>query len=168
MTFDVTAVLFYLLSALLIFFALKVVTTKNLFHSVMSAFAVLMATAGIFFLLNAEFLGMVQILVYAGAVTILVLFVVMLTMAGKAYEITWEKPPSVWSFMLMAVFFGAVTYIILGPMDWPVTEPAKLEAVTYGLAERIFSEYLLPFEIASVLILATLVGAIVLARRDEA
>ncbi len=109
----VTTVLFYLFAAILIFFSLKVVTTKNLFHSVMSAFAVLMATAGIFFLFNAEFLGVVQILVYAGAVTILVLFVVMSTTAGDSYKITWEKAPSVWSSVVMFLFFGILGFTIL-------------------------------------------------------
>ncbi len=164
----VESILFYLLAGVLIFFSLKVVTTKNLFHSVMSAFAVLMATAGIFFLLNAGFLAMTQILVYAGAVTILVLFVVMLTTAGDAYKITWEKAPSVWSSIVMVLFFGVLGFVIVS-IEWPIANPDvldKVRPVTEGLANRLFTEYILPFEIASVLILATLIGAIVLARRD--
>jgi NADH:ubiquinone oxidoreductase subunit 6 (subunit J) len=162
---DVPAILFYFLAAMLIFFSLKVVTTKNLFHSVMSAFAVLMSVAGIFFLLNAEFLGIVQILVYAGAVSILVLFVVMLTTAGTGYEIDWEKTPSIWSWLVTFLFFGGLGFTILS-IDWPEVAHEPLQSVTNGLAERIFTEYLLPFEIASILILATLIGSIVLARRD--
>lgn len=164
----VETVLFYVLAAILIFFSLKVVTTKNLFHSVMAAFAVLMATAGIFFLFNASFLGVTQILVYAGAVTILVLFVVMLTTAGDAYKVTWEKPPTVWSSIVLILFFGVLGFTILS-IEWSVTDPApldKIRPVTEGLANRLFTDYLLPFEVASVLILATLVGAIVLARKD--
>ncbi len=160
--------LFYLLAGILIFFSLKVVTTKNLFHSVMSAFAVLMGTAGVFFLFNASFLGVTQILVYAGAVTILVLFVVMLTTAGDAYKIAWEKAPSVWSSIVMVLFFGGLGFTIVS-IEWPVGERLLLDRtrpVTEGLANMLFTEYLLPFEIASVLILATLIGAIVLARRD--
>lgn len=163
----VATVLFYIMAALLIFFALKVVTTKNLFHSVMAAFVVLMSTAGIFFLFNAEFLGLVQILIYAGAVTILVLFVVMLTTAGAEYQIDWEKPPTVWTSVVMFLFFGGLGFTILS-IESPTATPEKLENVTYSLSTRIFTEYLLPFEVASVLILATLIGAIVLARRDEA
>jgi len=157
--------LFYFLSAVLILFCLKVVTTKNLFHSVMSAFAVLLATAGLFFLFNAEFLGIVQILVYAGAVTILVLFVVMLTSAGPRYRITWEGPPSAWTYIFAILFGGMLGFVVLS-IDWPVAKPAALTDVTQALATRLFVEYLLPFEVASILLLAALVGAIVLARRD--
>ncbi len=159
------SILFYLLGAVLIFFSLKVVTTKNLFHSVMSAFAVLLATAGLFFLLNAEFLGMVQILVYAGAVTILVLFVVMLTTAGPTYRITWEGTPKVWTIIFAVLFGGMLGFVVLS-IDWPIAWPAALTDVTRTLATRLFLEYLLPFEVASILLLAALVGAIVLARRD--
>jgi len=159
------AVLFYILSAILILFALRVVTTKNLFHSVISAFAVLLATAGLFFLFNAEFLGMVQILVYAGAVTILVLFVVMLTTAGPNYKITWEGPPGIWTVIFTILFGGLLGFVILS-IDWPVARPAALTNVTHTVAARLFTEYLLPFEVASILLLAALVGSIVLARRD--
>lgn len=161
----VSAVLFYILSAILILFSLKVVTTKNLFHSVMAAFAVLLATAGLFFLLNAEFLGMVQILVYAGAVTILVLFVVMLTTAGPQYRITWEGMPKMWTVIFAVLFGGMLGFVILS-IDWPTARPAALTDVTRALATRLFIEYLLPFEVASILLLVALVGAIVLARRD--
>lgn len=160
-----TVALFYILSATLILFSLKVVTTKNLFHSVMSAFAVLLSTAGIFFLLNAEFLGIVQILVYAGAVTILVLFVVMLTTAGPQYRITWEGTPRTWT-MIFAVLFGGMLGFVVLSIDWPTARPAALKDVTRALATRLFVDYLLPFEVASILLLAALVGAIVLARRD--
>ncbi len=160
-----TSVLFYFFAAILILFSIKVVTTKNLFHSVMSAFAVLLGTAGLFFLLNAEFLGMVQILIYAGAVTILVLFVVMLTTAGPKYRITWETPMNAWIFVFVLLFGGMLGFIILS-IEWPVGRPAPLKDVTNELASRLFVEYLIPFELASILLLAALVGAIVLARRD--
>jgi len=157
--------LFYILGTISIFFSLKVVTTKNLFHSVMSAFAVLVSTAGIFFLFNAEFLGLVQILVYAGAVTILVLFVVMLTTAGPKYRIASEGSLNIWAFFTAAVFTGMLGFIVLS-IDWPVARPAALKDVTHALASRLFMEYLLPFEVASILLLAALIGAIVLASED--
>lgn len=159
------SILFYILSATLILASLKVVTTKNLFHSVLSAFAVLLSTAGLFFLLNAEFLGMVQILVYAGAVTILVLFVVMLTTAGPQYRITWEGAPRFVTVLFTVLFGGMLAFIVLS-INWPIAKPAALEDVTRSLAMRLFTDYLAPFEIASILLLVALVGAIVLARRD--
>ncbi len=161
----VTSALFYFFAAILIFFSIKVVTTRNLFHSVMSAFAVLLATAGLFFLFNAEFLGVVQILIYAGAVTILVLFVVMLTTAGPKYRIVWETPMNIWIFIFVILFGGMLGLVVLS-IEWPVAKPVALHGVTEALATRLFVEYLLPFEVASILLLAALVGAIVLARRD--
>jgi NADH-quinone oxidoreductase subunit J len=160
--------LFYILAATLIYFSLKVVTTKNLFHSVLSAFAVLLGTAGLFFLLNAEFLAIVQMLVYAGAVTILVLFVVMLTTAGPQYRIDWEGPASLWSFTVALLFGGMLSFIVLS-IDWPMAEKASFagyESPTHALAYLLFLDYLLPFEVASILLLTALIGAIVLARRD--
>lgn len=158
--------LFYLFAIILVIFGLQVVTTKNLFHSVMSAFAVLLATAGLFFLLNAEFLGIVQILIYAGAVTILVLFVVMLTTAGPRYKITWEPPYSPWLILFALLFLAGLIFAIVS-IQWPVAQPVVLKQVTHQLSYRIFLDYLLPFEVASVLILAGLIGAIVIARRDS-
>jgi len=157
--------LFYMLAAFLIYFSLKVVTTKNLFHSVMSAFVVLMSTAGLFFLMNAKFLGMVQVLIYAGAVTILVIFVVMLTTAGSEYKIAWEKRPSPVSFIFVLVFGGLLAFVILS-IEWPIADRDSLTNVTEILAIRLFTEYILAFEVASIVLLAALVGAIVLARRD--
>ena len=164
----VSSILFYILAAILIFFSLKVVTTKNLFHSVMAAFAVLMGTAALFFLMNAEFLGVVQLLVYAGAVTILVIFVVMLTTAGTNYNITWETPPGIWSFLVITLFGGMLAFIILSiaPIAQEAAQRPEIQDVTREMSIRLFTEYILPFEVASLLILATLIGGIVLARRD--
>lgn len=156
--------LFYLLSAVVIAGSLMVVSTKNLLHSVLSAFMVLVATSGFYFLLNAQFLGVVQVLVYAGAVTILVLFVVMLTTAGPQYRVMFEGGIN-WLMLLFGGLFFATVAFVIWQVRWRVSA-VSLKGVTNGLAMRIFLEYLLPFEVASILLLAALVGAIVLARSE--
>jgi len=156
--------LFYMLSALILFGAVRVVSTRNLVHSVIAAFVVLSSTAALFFLLNAEFLGVVQILVYAGAVTILVLFVVMLTSAGPNFEVSHDGPVSP-----LMVAFAIVLFALLGFVIWTIKwrdGVVLIKGVTEKLAMMLFTEYLLPFEVASILLLAALVGAVVLARKD--
>lgn len=157
-------VIFYLLALIIVGGCVRVVSTRNLLHSVLAAFIVLVATAALYFLLNAEFLGVVQVLVYAGAVTILVLFVVMLTTAGPKYQIAFEGKTNPLMIIFTALFFGLLMFIIL-QVEWPIAT-AALKEVTSSLAFRIFWEYLLPFEVASILLLAALVGAIVLARKE--
>jgi NADH-quinone oxidoreductase subunit J len=158
------SVLFWLLSVLIVFGAVGTVSTKNLLHSVVSAFVSLIAISGFYFILNAEFLGIVQILVYAGAITILVLFVVMVTTAGPGYQVVTEGRASVIMYIAALIFFVFLLSIIY-QVEWPA-KFHSLKNVTNGLALRIFLQYLLPFEIASILLLAALVGAVVLARRD--
>lgn len=161
----IAKVLFYIISAQLLFFSVKVVTTKNMLHCVLSALVVFGATAALFFLLNAEFLGMVQILVCAGAVTIMILFVVMLTPTGPRYNIEWEGSPSFWYFVFSVVLGGMLGFVIV-TIKWPIAHPVTLENVTKTLSTRLFVDYLLPFEVASILLLVALIGAVVLARKD--
>lgn len=159
--------LFWIIAVLIISAGWRVVTSKNLLHSVLAAFVVLLSTAAIYFMLNAEFLGIVQVLIYAGAVTILVLFVVMLTSAGPRYKIGFETRISPLMVLFCLLFFALLSFVIWN-IRWPFTGATlvQFKGVTDTLAKQIFLEYLLPFEVASVLLLAGLIGAVVLARKE--
>lgn len=159
--------LFYIMAIIMLGGSWKVVTSKNLLHSVMSAFVVLMGTAVIYFMLNAQFLAVTQILIYAGGVTILILFVVMLTTADRVkYEVSFDNKIGIPMYIFTALVFSMLTFVIL-KIDWPYKGTlASLKNVTEVLAKKLFLEYLLPFEVASVLLLAALVGAVVLARKE--
>ncbi len=160
------SILFYIIAVIMLVACWRVATTKNLIHTVLAAFVVLMSTAAIFFMLNAEFLAVVQILIYAGAITIMVLFVVMLTSTGPRYEVTYDKKIKPTMYLSTLVVFGSLVFLILN-IQWPTgTTVLQIDDVTGTLAKQIFLEYLLPFEVASILLLVALVGAVVLARRE--
>lgn len=159
--------LFWIVSIVMLAACWRVVTTRNLLHSVLAAFIVLISTAIIYFMLNAEFLGVVQILIYAGAVTILLLFVVMLTTTGPRFEAGFENKISPLMYLTSLLLFALLVFIVSN-IRWPFTGETiiNMRDVTTTLASRIFLEYLLPFEVASVLLLVALVGAVVLARKE--
>lgn len=145
--------------------ALRVVTTKNIVHAALYLVLVLAGVAGIFILLAAEFLAIVQILVYIGAIVVLFLFGIMLTRApiGKSNELDNEQR---WIGVLVALgLFALLAAILYDGFEKTKVEPTQLTTSgDVGLA--IFQDYVIPFEVISVLLLAALVGAVVIARRD--
>lgn len=162
---------------------LMVVLSRNLFHSVLFLMSTLFAVAGLFVLLVAPFLAAVQVLVYIGAIAILMLFVVMLTrqmMSGKdLYNEQWQ-----WS-AIVAVSVFIVLIFVLTPLgdelggkyapqlsaELPEDPTAEVDYVTVeemGTAFITRDGFVLPFEIVSVLLTAAMIGAIVVAREDEA
>ena len=156
---------FYLLAAAIVGAAVRLVTTKNVVRAALYLAIVLGATAGIFILLAAEFVAWVQVLVYIGAVVVLLLFGVMLTRAPIGRESTLDNDNR-WTSALVAVF-------LLGALITMLSDAFGSEEIVFGEIQRtaavsdsIFGVYVIPFEVASVLLLAALVGAVALARRD--
>ena len=145
--------------------ALRVVTTKNVVHAALYLVIVLAGVGGIFILLAAEFLAIVQVLVYIGAIVVLFLFGIMLTRApiGKSFELDNDQRglAAVVSLFLLGVL-GAVLYDGFGDDKLRFTEVGR----SADVGVSIFQTYVIPFEVVSVLLLAALVGAVVIARRD--
>jgi NADH-quinone oxidoreductase subunit J len=162
-------VAFYIIAAVMIVAALRVVTTKNVVHAALYLVAVLVGIAGQFILLGAEFIAATQLLVYVGAIVVLFLFGIMLTRAqlGKDPEVDGSNAQK-WSAGLVAVVLltvmGYAIYATDGMSDVELVE--ERVQTTAQVSDSIFSTYLVPFEAVSVLLLAALIGAIVLARRD--
>jgi NADH-quinone oxidoreductase subunit J len=145
--------------------ALRVVTTKNLVHAALYLVLVLAGVAGIFILLAAEFLAIVQILVYIGAIVVLFLFGIMLTRApiGKSNELDNEQR---WLGVLVGLgLFALLAAILYDGFEDTKVEPSRL-TTSGDVGLSIFQTYVIPFEVISVLLLAALVGAVVIARRD--
>jgi NADH-quinone oxidoreductase subunit J len=146
--------------------ALRVVTTKNVVHAALYLVLVLAGVAGIFILLGAEFVGITQVLVYIGAIVVLFLFGIMLTRApiGRSNELDNDQR---WVGVLVAAgifaLLGAVLYDGFGRTKLPESARA-ISSGEVGLS--IFSTFVIPFEVISVLLLAALIGAVVIARRD--
>jgi len=156
--------LFYVYSLVALSGALGLVLARSLVHAVMSLFATLLAIAAIYLLLGSQFLAAMQLFVYGGAVTVLVLFVLMLTKA-EPHTAGTSRAVVRWSaFVLCAVFFAALA-IITGGHDWELAASASHD--TASLATTLFSRYMLPFEIAGLTLTIALIGAIVLAREDD-
>jgi len=161
----VQQVVFGIVAALIVFAAVRLVTTRNLVHGALYLLAVLAGAAILFLLFLAEFVAWVQVLVYIGAVVVLLLFGLMLTRApiGKMALDSQTRP--------LAAVVSLAIFAITSTIVWRTFKGQRVhfsKPVTVStLGQAIFSRYVLPFEIVSVVLLAALVGAVVLARKEE-
>lgn len=162
---SVEQIIFYIVAALALAGALGVVGSGDVVHAALFLVLALLMAAGVFVLLSAEFLGLVQILIYGGAVTILVIFALMLT---RARQIRMRLNGSQQPFGLVAavVLAAALVYMIVrtawpGPTDRLTVVPFE----RFGGA--LFTVYTVPFELASLVLLVALVGAVVIARSED-
>jgi NADH-quinone oxidoreductase subunit J len=158
---------FYVIAAMMVFGAIKVVTAKNMVHAALWLVIVFAGMAAQFILLAAEFIAITQVLVYIGAIIVLFLFGIMLTRApmGRSTDLDNGRTAK-----LVAVVVGAVLAVVLGYALWDGFSDDQFSEFavqrTGEVSDSIFSTYLVPFEVVSVLLLGALIGAIVLARRD--
>jgi NADH-quinone oxidoreductase subunit J len=163
---EVTQLLFYLLSFVIIVSAIYVVTLRNIFHSALFLILALFGVAGIYILLEAEFLAAVQILIYVGAVAILMIFAIMLTsqLASKRIEQSNEQVTVaiVVCAGFLLVSLGSFIYTV-----WRTVDSQLPENNTLTIGKLLMTDFVLPFEVVSVVLLAAMIGAIVLARREK-
>ena len=158
---------FVVLSATLVLGALGVVLLPNIVYSAFLLGGVFLSVAGLYLMLNASFVAAAQVLVYVGAVNVLILFAIMLVNKKENLEV-------IPGLALRRVLSGAVCAGLFALLirvafitPWPLPGPEPVgEDATIRIGEHLFSDYLLPFELASVLLLIAMIGAIVLARRD--
>jgi NADH-quinone oxidoreductase subunit J len=154
---------FWILAVVTVAAALGVIFQKNVFRAALSLVLCLVAVAGIFITLSADFLAAAQILIYVGAVSVFIILAIMLTRDlshGNPSNRAWFP-----AFLLAVVFFGLVAWAVLNT-TWQISTVPPQTPTTPGLAERLFSQngFILPLEIAGVILLAVVIGAIVLAR----
>lgn len=159
------ALVFYLLSFVIVASALAVVTMRNIFHCALALILCLFAVSGIYVLLHAEFLAVVQVLLYVGAVSILMIFAIMLTsrLAGRDIPVTNEQT-FLGGFMGLVFLFGLV--YSLKETLFRLAEGAPGPGSTMAIGRLLMTDYVLPFEMVSVLLLAALIGAIIIARQE--
>jgi NADH-quinone oxidoreductase subunit J len=162
------SILFYFFSALAIASAILMVTRRNIVHAAVFLITALLATAGIFLQLQAEFLFIVQVILYVGGIMVLFVFVIMLvnldvSMRLVQFNRQWFVAGALalvlGAQVLFAVWAGH-TSLRLPAMQVDIS-PKNTEAV----ADALFSKYMLPFEIASILLLVAMIGAVVMAKR---
>lgn len=165
----ITTILFWFLSALALLSAIMVLASKNPIHSILWLIAVFFAISGHYVLLNAQFLAIVNLIVYAGAIMVLFLFVIMLMNLNSHTE----PQKNIW-MKLAGVISGGILFLIMisvvrSSADM-VNRNAQLKEGNIGLigtlGKVLFSDYVVPFEISSVLFLSAMVGAVVIGKKD--
>ena len=154
---------FWIMAVTVIGAALGVVMLKNVFRSAVLLIACFLGIAGLFILLNADFIAAMQILVYVGAISILVILAIMLTK-----ELSIGNPSNKFQIpavLISAAFCGVVIWAITNT-TWQISSAAPAAVTTSGLAVKLFSQdgFILPVEIIPIILLATILGAIVLVK----
>ena len=163
----ITEILFWILTALALFSALMVVSSDNPVHSVLWLILVFMAITGHYILMNAQFLAIVNMIVYAGAIMVLFLFVIMFMNLNKDSE----PQKSVWLRLAAVVSGGSLLLILVAALkdNGGYINSMKGEGsigLIKNLGHTLFTEYVVPFEISSILFLSAMVGAVVLGKKE--
>ena len=163
-----TPIFFYGLSIAAIAFAIAVITRKNAVHAALSLIGTLVSLAGLYLMLYAPFVAAVQIVLYAGGIMVLFLFVIMLVnLDQNIREIQFNKQWQVG--LITALLLGALVLFVIRqgkgifPTDLVAALPEAANTQQVGIA--LFGQYTLPFEIASLLLLVAIVGAVVMAKK---
>ena len=157
-----------ILAVMMLTAALGVVLLSNIVYSAFLLGGVFISISGLYILLNADFVAAAQILIYVGAVNVLILFAIMLVNKREDFK----NIPGRWIRNLSTGVVCGGLFVLLGTMilvtPWSInsTSPAVIENTIVEIGKHFFSDFLLPFELASVLLLMAMVGAIILARRD--
>ncbi len=158
-----TGLAFWILSAATLISAGGVMVSRNLLHAVLFLILTFVGVAGFFVLLSADFLAMAQVIIYVGAIAVLVLFAILLTpRAGRDNGETKMLLPAV----LLSICLAAVFLFVIQDANWTTVSASPGIGAT-ELGEALLTTWVLPFEIASVLLTAALVGAIMLARSPQ-
>src|SRR5437868_2580560 len=165
---NITEILFWLLSALALFSALMVVVSKNAVYSVLWLIVTFFSISGHYILLNAQFLAVVNIIVYAGAIMVLFLFVIMMMNLNRDVE-----PQKNRWLRVAGVIAGGCMLLVLVAAFKDAETATQLAQVKEGdiglinnLGNALFNDYVVPFEISSVLFLSAMVGAVVIGKKE--
>lgn len=163
---NITQILFWLLAVVSVVSALLVITSRSPVYSVLWLIITFFTISGHYILLNAQFLAIVNIIVYAGAIMVLFLFVIMLMNLNRDTEPQKNK----WLKLAGAIAGGSLLLVLVAALRNSEAATAQMGQGDIGLIENLgkvlFSEYVVPFEISSVLFLSAMVGAVVIGKRE--
>lgn len=167
---SVTQILFWFLSVLAIFSAIMIVISRNPVHSVLWLIITFFAISGHYILLNAQFLGIVNLIVYAGAIMVLFLFVIMLMNLNASVEPQKNK----WLKLAGIVAGGTLMLVMVAALKTAEKKGALVQVQTgdigliKNLGKALFTDYVVPFEVSSVLFLSAMIGAVVIGKKETA
>ena len=156
---------FLIVSGVTILAALGVVVGRNILRNALALIVAFLGVAALYVLLEATFLAAVQVLIYVGAIAILIIFAIMLTerlmKRGRATNEQW------WVVLVASALLAAILIFLVGAVEWEVTSAEIGSDPIANLGRALLTTYVLPFEVASLLLLMALVGAIIIARERE-
>ncbi len=160
-----SVVAFWVLASMTVGSAVMVAAVRNLIHAAVFLVVSFVGVAGLYITLSADFVAVTQVLIYAGAIPILMLFAMVLTPRNSRYNAeTFLRVPA----LMLAILVGA-TFVFVGiDTDWAISDRAGFEETASVIGEALLDKYVLPFEVASVLLLVAMLGAIVLVRPETA
>ncbi len=160
-------VIFIIVSLFTLVSALMVVLHRNLFISALFLVASFFGVAVIYLLLEAEFLAVAQILIYIGAIATLIVFAIMLSRGMMTGRTSPYNAQAAWAGLGSVVLGLVLLYVVAFRVQWPVVEQEVPPDAIEQLGRALVGPYVIPFEVASVLLLAALIGAVMIARERE-
>ena len=160
-------IIFWILSFVVLISGFMVVSLKNIFHCAIFLILCLSAVAGIFILLDAEFLAAAQVLIYVGAISILMIFAIMLTSNLASRRIVQTNQNALVAFFVCVAFAMGAIVLIGGTRIWNLTSDLLPADNVLSIGKLLMTKFMLPFEVVSILLLAAMIGAIVLARGEK-
>lgn len=163
--FSFYPIIFYLLALVTVGSAAGVAFSNNIVYSAFALMGTLLGAAGLFVLLAADFVAVIQVLIYVGGILVLTLFAVMLTHSVADVRIS-NRSFGRWPTLVIIAAIGALMGRALSITNWHQSDPLVPTPTTYGIGEGLLTSYVLPFELASVVLLAALIGAVVLSRKE--
>ena len=161
-------ILFIIVAAIAIASAVYFVVAKNPMYAILSLIVTMFSIAGMYILLNAQFLGIVQIIVYTGAIMVLFLYILMMLNLNKEDESKKDKLPKFIGIFSVCILFVGMLGAYKG-LSGNTTAADNIDhsvGLTKNLGRLLFNEYVLPFELASIIILAGIVGAVLIGKKD--
>ncbi len=161
----VPQLVFYLLAALTVGSACFVAFSRNIVYSTFALLGAFAGVVGIYVMLAADFVAMVQLLVYVGGILVLTIFAVMLTQGISDVTVS-NRAAGVVPSLITVVLVGAVMLFAVIRTPWHQAKVGPIEPTTYGIGNAFLGDYVLPFEVASLVLLAALIGAIVISRHE--
>ena len=158
---------FLLIAALMLAASVAAMTLRNLVHCTLSLVVAFAGLAAAYLQLGAQFVGFAQILVYVGAVAILIVFAVLLTRGGEAPERTVFSREWRWGALVAALVFGTLAWAVRNSVASQRPPAANAEATVKQIGDALMSKYVLPLEVIGLLLTAAMIGAVIIAMRDE-
>lgn len=143
-----------------------VALSSNIVHAAFSLLFTFFGIAGLYVMLGADFIGVVQVIIYIGGILVLIIFGVMMTQGGRVLPLSVQLPGRIFGAILSGIILVALCFAAVSS-QWPIElSQSKLEPTSAAIGNLLLSKYLIPFEVASLLLLVALIGALLIVRRS--